>query len=259
MSSQEIVRQAGASHTLKWASSADLPTLELEDIEHEDQALLIARGSAYVKEVVRIEDATTTLNRNIAVVLLALRKQLDDLTGKSHEYRQLAAQVYSVVPSDDRTRVQANVRYHMSNVLRRNLTPRELRRAGLQPTSALERQQDTRATQKALVTAAKIIAIPDAELVSEPAEPKKTPGRKPKGGEVKPATAALLSGAEVKATADHLRLAGAARSILSQMRPDVIETDMTDGQRAKLDEELAAISKAIAELRKHTRKSRSAR
>lgn len=256
MSSQEIARRTGAGHTLTWTNASDLPTLELEDIENEDQALLIARGSAYVKEVVRIEHATTTLNKNIAVVLLALRKQLDDLTGKSHEYRQLAAQVYSVVPEDDRTRVQANVRYHMSNILRISLTPRELRRAGLQPTSALERQQDTRATNKAIVTAAKIIAAP----APEPSDStKKTPGRKPKSGEVKPATAALLSGAEIKATADHLRLAGAVRNILGQMHPDVIKTDMTDGQRAKLDEELAAIAKAVTELRKNTRKTRSAR
>jgi hypothetical protein len=61
----------------------------------------------------------------------------------------------------------------------------------------------------------------------------------------------------VRATADHLRLAHVAGNIVGQIDTSVVDTHMTDGQRAKLDEELAALQKAITRLRRHTKKPSS--
>jgi hypothetical protein len=61
----------------------------------------------------------------------------------------------------------------------------------------------------------------------------------------------------LKATADHLRLAEVAGGIVGQLRPEVIDVDMTDGQRAKLDEHLKTIESQVRALRKHLKTSRS--
>jgi hypothetical protein len=44
---------------------------------------------------------------------------------------------------------------------------------------------------------------------------------------------------------------------VGQIDTSVVDTHMTDGQRAKLDEELAALQKAVTRLRRHTKKPSS--
>ncbi|WP_425837371.1 hypothetical protein [Streptomyces fractus] len=224
----------------------ELNTLDFDSIADEAEEQLIARGAAYAREYARIEHAPTVLAVNLATVLLALRRQHDDYLGRDYDYRQKAAEVYNqsgIQDKDQLDRLKGNVRYHINNLIRRQLTSRELKRLGLLETSALERQQDRRATNSAIVKA----ATASSEAASS------TSGRKKsteKGTEVVPAQA-------VKATADHLRLAHVAANIVGQIDPDVIDDDMTPGQIAKLDEQLAAVESATRRLRRHLKKARS--
>ncbi|MFB7823866.1 hypothetical protein [Streptomyces hydrogenans] len=228
---------------------ATLPTLEVDDLVQETEELLVARAVAYGQEYRRVEGVGTALLKNLAAVAVALRKKRGDLNGTGYEYRMIMADIYRKAGLDER--IQGNIRYHIGNLTRRTFTPRELERAGLLPTSPLERNQDARATNQALVKAVRTAkdAAPDA-LVTEPSPAKK-------GKKAAPAEPSRSAGAQVKATADQLRLTQTAGNILRQLNPDIVDAHMTDGQRAKLDEELAAIAKAITELRKHTRKPRS--
>lgn len=251
MSPKDVVRRLSDGVTpLTDVDAAQV--LDLDTIEHEEAPALIARGAAYVREYAAVEKKPTILAMNIATVLLALRRRHGDMEGKSHDYRMEANEVYNLanIPDDQRSRLQANVRYHIGNMLRRVLTTRELRSIGLLDTSPLERLQDRRATDSAILKATKVSAEVAA---STPKTPKPTKG---KAKEVVPQQGGG-AGTGVKATADHLRLVTVARNLVGQLSADVIDESMTDGQRAKLDEELAAIAKTITELRKHTRKRRS--
>ncbi|MFF3140399.1 hypothetical protein ACFVRU_01370 [Streptomyces sp. NPDC057927] len=234
-----------------------LPTLSLEDIQDETESQLVARGAAYAREYAAIEDKPTILAMNVATVLLALRKQHDDWLGRSHLYRQVASEVYrqSGVKGDRLTRLQATVRYHVGNGLRRQLTPRELSALELLDTSPLERQQDQRATNSALLAAVKVSAAADVSTPSKSAKPAKK-GTQAEVSERVPEQGGS-AGMVVRATADHLRLAQVAANIVGQIDTGVIDDHMTDGQRAKLDEELASLQKAITRLRRHTKKPSS--
>ncbi|MER5501364.1 hypothetical protein ABT096_29745 [Streptomyces sp. NPDC002561] len=215
-----------------------MPTLELDDLAGEGEAALVARGSAYAREYARIQGQQTTLLKNLAVVIVSLRIQRGDLRGASHEYRQIVADMYRAagIDPDNSTNLQSAVRWHIGNLLRRAATPRELERADLKPTSPLERLQDARKVDAAIVKAAKVSAAADAAKSS-----------RKKGTKTEPDV-----GAAIKATADHLRLAKVAADVLGKLDRHVITKDMADGQRKALDRELAAMERKIASLRKLT-------
>ncbi|MYY03073.1 MULTISPECIES: hypothetical protein [unclassified Streptomyces] len=241
MSSSDLTRPATGEIAVD-AHSA-LPTLELEDLAGETEQALVARGQAYAREYAAIQGKATALLKNLAVTQVALRVKLGDMRGTSHEYRTIVKDMYrSMGLSPERAEtMQAAVRWHVSNVLRRHMTPRELEAHNLQPTSALERLQDNRKVNASIIRAAR------ATTAVEESTPK--PAKKAAGEPAVP-------GQPVKATADHLRLADVARDILGKMDRTVIKKHMTDGQRAKLDAELSAMEKKIASLRKLTQKPR---
>ncbi|MFF1684494.1 MULTISPECIES: hypothetical protein [unclassified Streptomyces] len=232
-----------------------LPALQLEDIQEESEAQLHARGIAYSREYARVEGQATVLLKNLATVILAIRRRHDDWLGRTHEYRQEVAEMYRAAGLADAqlTRTQNSVRYHVGNLLRQTLTPRQLQRLELLDTSPLERLQDARATNAAILKATKA----SADAATSTPKPAKSGGRKPAKGKAA-AEAPAEAGLAVKATADHLRLAVVAHNIVSQLDTGVVTRDMTDGQRAKLDEELAALQKEITALRRLTRKPKSA-
>ncbi|MYR43078.1 hypothetical protein [Streptomyces sp. SID5910] len=253
MSPKDDVARLG-QRTVTHVDAASVQALDLEAIEHEPTTALIARGAAYAREYAAIEHKPALLAQNIAVVLLALRKQHDDWLGRTHVYRQDAAEVYRAASIDDKeqlTRLQANVRYHVGNMLRRHLTPRELRALELHDASPLERQQDRRATDTAILRATKVSAevTSSTPRTSQVTKKGAQPEAVPRQGSV--------AGLAVKATADHLRLAQAAKALVAQFNADVIDDHMTDGQRAKLDEELAEMERKVRSLRRHLKKRRS--
>lgn len=222
-----------------------LPTLELDDLAQEGEAALVARGAAYAKEYGRIQGVSTTLAKNLAVVIVALRVQHDDMRGSSHEYRQTVADMYrqAGLPADSQGALQNTVRWHVGNLLRRTMTPRQLEANNLQPTSPLERLQDSRKTNSAIIKAAKV-----SRDVTE---------SKPKPSRRKTADDEPSTGTEIKATADHLRLASVVVDILGQLDKGVITKHMTSGQRAALDADLAKMERRVASLRTVTKKPRS--
>ncbi|MCM2391725.1 hypothetical protein [Streptomyces albipurpureus] len=228
-----------------------LPALGLDDLTDESEAELIARGSAYAREYARVELQPTILLKNIAAVVVAIRRQHDDWLGTTSAYRQVVADMYrqAGIPADSKDRLQSAVRWHVGNLLRQTLTARQVERLGLLPTSPLERQQDSRATNAALVVAATVSR--DASSST----PRKKRGKR--GQDVALSDEAEHAGSPVKATADHIRLATVAGNIVGQMDTDVITHHMTDGQRQALDDKLASISRTVTALRRHTRKPRS--
>lgn len=236
MSSSEIDRPGAPAVDLD-----ALPTLQLEDIAQESEGQLVARGVAYAKEYAQIQGKATTLLKNLAVTQVALRVKLGDMRGTSHEYRALVASMYDAMnlPPERRGTMQTAVRWHLSNILRRHMTPRELEAHNLQPTSALERLQDNRKVNASLVRAAR------ATKAVEETTPK--PAKRAAGEPADP-------GHPVKATADHLRLVDVASDILGKLDRTVIKKHMTDGQRSALDKKLVAMEKQIAALRKLTQK-----
>jgi hypothetical protein len=240
MSSRELAHPGKAGTPV---SVDDLPTLQLDDIAQESEAALIARGAAYVREYTRIQGKATTLLKNVATVLVALRIRHGDMLGTSQAYRNDAAEVYLTAEQggDVGADMRASVRYHVGNLLRRTMTTRELEQAGLQTTSPLERFQDRRAVDAAIVKAVKV-SNDVAASTPKPAKGERVPEQ---------------GGQPVKATADHLRLAQVAGNILGQLDANVIDQHMTPGQRAKLDEQLAVAQKLITALRRHTRKPSS--
>ncbi|MET7939650.1 hypothetical protein [Streptomyces sp. NPDC005302] len=230
-----------------------LPALQLEDIQDETTEQLIARGAAYVREYAQIEHRPTILAMNIAMVLLAIRRNHGDWLGRSYDYRQVAGEVYrqaNVRDGDQLVRLKTAVRYHVGNLLRRQLTPRELKSLELLDSSPIERQQDRRAVDAVILNATRIATSATAST-PKPA----TTGTALKD-EVVPEQGGG-AGSGVKATADHLRLAEVATNILAQMSVGVIDDHMTAGQRAKLDEYLTSLQKTITSLRRHTKTPRS--
>jgi hypothetical protein len=210
-----------------------VPSLQLEEVARESEAALLARGVAYAKEYATIAHKSTVLANNLAVVSVALRVKHQDMLGRSGPYRQAISSMYRDAGISQDSPLPGTVRWHVGNLLRRHMTPRELESHGLKPTSPLERQQDDRAVKAAIVVASR--ASDDAAQSVE-----KVDGETP-----------------VKATADQLKLGNVARNLVGQLDPDVITGSMTDGQRAKLDEALAEMQEMIRDLRRHTRKRTS--
>jgi hypothetical protein len=145
-------------------------------------------------------------------------------------------------------RIQRAVRYHIGNHLRDVVTAEVLADYNLKPSKPLDRNRAARETRSALVATAR------AELEMAPP----TAGKSRAASAESAAPAESRASADVRATADHLRLTKGARTILGQLNPEVIDDHMTDGQRAKLDDELAAIQEIVSKLRRKTRKRRSA-
>lgn len=231
-----------------------MPALSLDDIAGEDEAQLLVRGAAYAEEYARIEHKPEILLKNIATVVLAIRRKHDDWLGTSHDYRQQVAEMYrrANIPPDSKSRIQAAVRYHIGNAIREQLTPKELKALELREESPLKRLQLTRATNSAILAASKAGVDADAST------PKKKAGAKAGQAEHAQETVPEQGGGNaVKATADHLRLAKVGASVFQQLDVSVIDEHMTDGQRAKLDEQLAELQAIVAKLRRHTRKRKS--
>ncbi|MGP3750880.1 hypothetical protein [Streptomyces sp. IBSNAI001] len=250
MSSSELAKPDAADVDTD-AADVDtdaVTTLQLEEIAQESEPALVARGAALARRYFEIEGEATTLLKNLAVTQVALRIKLGDPRGSSHEYRVIVNDMYrSLGVSEDRiTKMQGSVRWHVGNLLRRHMTPRELEKYDLQPASPLERLQDSRKATAAIVKAARVS--------SDVAASTPRPAKRAKGDA--PAVPAD-EGKPVRATADHLRLAEVARDIVGKLDRNVIKSHMTDGQRAKLDAELATMERKIASLRKLTQKPRS--
>ncbi|MGW2514996.1 hypothetical protein ACWC0A_37640 [Streptomyces scopuliridis] len=246
MMSKEVARSAADADPALFDVDVDsLPSLQVEDLAGESAAELVARGAAYAREYDQIADQPTILLKNLAAVVVALRRQMGDWRGDTQAYRDRVSELYrmSGIPTDSRSRVQAAVRWHVGNLLRRAMTARELEGQGLLSTSPLERLRDSRSTNAALVRAVKV----SAEVEKSTPKAKRSTGKDGKPTEES-------SGSPVKATADHIRLAGVASSIIGQLDSGVITKHMTAGQRAKLDGELEALQKKITALRKLTRK-----
>lgn len=235
---------------------SQLTTLELKDIEHESEPALVARGAAYAREYARIEDKPAILAANIATVVLALRKSHDDWRGLTKPYRDRVSALYELsgVTGDQLSRLKANVRYHVGNQARRYLTPRELRALELDDASPLEKQRDRRATNSAILRATST-SVEAAS--SAPVKTSKRAKDAAKSDEEERVPDQRSPGLVVKATADQLRLATVARGLVSQLDAVVIASDMADGQRAKLDDELAAIESAARRLRRALKRSSS--
>ncbi|GGX26877.1 hypothetical protein [Streptomyces chryseus] len=230
-----------------------LPVLSFDEIASDDAPALIARGAAYVREFADVENRPEVLTRSLAVVLIALRRIHDDPRGRKHAYRMDAAEIYrsAGIPSKTEGNLQQAVRWHVGNMLREVLTAGELEEHGLLPDSPLERLQTNRKTTAALLTAAKV------EHAAKPKPQTSAAKKGKKGASVQETIDETETGSIIRATADHLRLASAALNVLSQLSPDVITRDMTPGQSAKLDDELAEIQSVVSALRRHSRKRRS--
>ncbi|MFJ6237950.1 hypothetical protein ACIQH0_28170 [Streptomyces griseus] len=228
----------------------DLPTLQLDDIKQEAEATLVARGQAYAKEYAVVQGKATTLLRNLAVTQVALRVKYNDMRGQSGPYRAVVADMYAGLglPEERVTQMQATVRYHIGNIIRRHMTTRELEAAGLRPETPIERQRDERAARALVLEAHKATKAVE-ESTPPPRSRKKAADEESNGS----------TGHAVKATSDHLRLAEVALNILGKFDRSVIKTHMTDGQRAKLDTELRDMERKIASLRKLTQKPSSKR
>ncbi|WP_256123224.1 hypothetical protein [Streptomyces sp. EN16] len=223
----------------------DLPTLQLDDIRQESEGALVARGAAYAKEYAAIQGKATTLLKNLAITQVALRIKYDDMRGQSGAYRAVVADMYAGLglPEERVDQMQATVRYHIGNLIRRHMTPRELEAAGLRKDTPIERQRDERAARAIVLQAHK------ATVAVEESTP---PPRSRKNAADEEGTEP--AGHVVKATADHLRLAEVALNMLGKFDRNVIKTHMTDGQRAKLDRELRQMEREILRLRKLTQK-----
>lgn len=101
-----------------------------------------------------VERPGTENTRKAAEAVLNLRKQfrhdeLPDWAGRSPAYRDMIARVYrdAGVPADMGNNFQANLRYHIGNVLRQLAPPEELEALGLQSQGPLGRVRQTRQEQ----------------------------------------------------------------------------------------------------------------
>jgi hypothetical protein len=72
-----------------------------------------------------------------------------DFLGRSWDYRQVISEVYSRanIPSEDMPSIQAAIRYHVGNVMRERLTPKELEALGLKSSAPVERSREVRSNR----------------------------------------------------------------------------------------------------------------
>lgn len=107
------------------------------------------RAVAALKQVVA--EPSTEHARHAAETLVSLRKQfkhdgLPDWAGRSAGYRDIVERLYrqAGVPSDSESNVQANLRYHLGNVLRKVAPPDDLAALGMSVDGPLARIKSTR-------------------------------------------------------------------------------------------------------------------
>lgn len=99
-----------------------------------------------------VSEPSTEHARHAAETLVALRKQfrhegITDWAGRSAGYRDLVERLYrqAGVPSDSESNLQANLRYHLGNVLRKVAPPEDLAALGMSVDGPLARIKSTRA------------------------------------------------------------------------------------------------------------------
>lgn len=100
-----------------------------------------------------VADPGTGQNRAAADAIVALRRQFThegrpDWAGRSPEYRDAIERIYrqAQVPSDSEGPMQANLRYHVGNAIRRVAAPEDLEALGLVPAGPLARVRASRET-----------------------------------------------------------------------------------------------------------------
>ncbi|MFI6444703.1 hypothetical protein [Kitasatospora sp. NPDC050543] len=209
-----IARRTGIPEPLELADVRDLTVTDLAD-----------RGVHLVRAYAQLEHAGTTVLKSLAAVLVSIRLSMDDPNGSSYEYTQLAAQIYldAGIAPEPQSRVKANVRYHISELLREVLSPKELTALGLHEKSARNRMADRRSVNTAIVASARAAETADQLQSTD--------------GDAEAPVSRLV--------ADHLKLATTVTRIIDGMQPDVIRKEMTPAQRRVLDERYA---QAIAQL-----------
>jgi hypothetical protein len=117
-----------------------------------DPDRLVEMGSALVAEAVELDDQKTQVLIRLAKVIVQLRSRFKttkgdvDWAGRSQEYRDTAARIYSEagVPPDSASNIQAAVRYHVGNVLRDVAPAEAIEAAGLQPASPRQQRRKSR-------------------------------------------------------------------------------------------------------------------
>jgi hypothetical protein len=102
-----------------------------------------------------VDEPGTGANRKAAETIVSLRRQFKykgatDWSGRSPEYRDLIERLYrdAGVPSDSESSMQANIRYHIGNMLRKVADPEELTALGMLVAGPAARITETRATER---------------------------------------------------------------------------------------------------------------
>lgn len=98
-----------------------------------------------------VETPSTEANRKAAEHIVALRQLFEheghvDWAGRSPQYRDLIERLYrqAKVPPDSESSMQANLRYHLGNVLRKTAPPEDLAALGMAVDGPLGRIHKTR-------------------------------------------------------------------------------------------------------------------
>ncbi|MEU8840245.1 hypothetical protein AB0D97_14090 [Streptomyces roseus] len=216
------------------------------DLEHESTEALVARGVASLKRYQQISGEQTTLLRNVARVLVEVRRRTDNWSGRGKEYRDFAARIYSGagIAPDSLDGVQAAVRYHIGNIIREVATPEQLEDHNLKVLGPADRWREQQKSRTAVIASARAEVVAAEVIASAPAKAKGKTQTEQSAPPVPPVGSLV---------ADHIRLGTGVASILSQLSTDVID-GMTDGQRARLDAQLEAAQKTLTKLRRHSRR-----
>lgn len=131
------------------------------DLHAQDTEALVDLGARLVGLWAHIEESKTEVLRALARVIVELRSRFrqpgepPDWAGRSWEYRQAAERLYEAagVPPDSVANVQAALRYHVGNLLRETVPPKELEAAGLLPSSPRDRIRQARSEAAAALEA----------------------------------------------------------------------------------------------------------
>ncbi|WP_328742919.1 hypothetical protein OG436_29450 [Streptomyces caniferus] len=217
--------------------------LRLDDLKNEDDTQLHARGVAYAAEYVRARDVAATMVKNLATVVYAVRLYRGDPRGEGWDTKQAIKAIYDSANLDEETRERLSnaVRYHVGNLQRVHLTPRELKRLGLAEKSPLERMKATRAANQSLLNGAR---------ASQPVKAKVSGKSSALSDE-----GTLPDTTDVRVVANQLKLSDAALNIIRRLEADTLVSDaLTDGQRDRVDADLAAMQAEIASLRRKIRR-----
>jgi len=134
-----------------------------------DQALrlLLAYHSA-------TPDTRTPLLRQLATVIVDAREHFlndagdPDWKGLTYAYRQWLHDLYDAghFDKDERTTVQASVRYHLGAVLRERLSDDELTELGMMKETPKERSKERRTNRTALLNALTAGSMPQGDVLA---------------------------------------------------------------------------------------------